>query len=172
MAFKISKENTMEDMMKELAKFYDKPSSSNNVFVIRFLFSIKILECGSVVNHLNEFNMISSQLSYVGVKIDDEVRSLLILFSLLEGWNILVMSMNNFVSGSNTLNINDDIGVILSEQMRWKNIGKTLVNDLTTERRIRQRDRRKIPWNHGISKKGYSNIEGILSAHIVGIKVA
>jgi hypothetical protein len=127
-------------------------------------------ECGSVVNHLNEFNMVNSQLSYVGVKIDDEVRSLLILFSLLEGWNGLVMAMNNFVPGSNTLNINDDIGVILSEQMRWKNTGETLVNDLTVERRIRQRDRRNIPWNHGISKKGIFKYRGNLECSYCGNK--
>jgi hypothetical protein len=56
-------------------------------------------KCGFVVNQLSEFNMVNSQLSYVGVKIDDEVRSLFILFLFLEGWNGLVMAMNNFVPG-------------------------------------------------------------------------
>jgi hypothetical protein len=39
-----------------------------------------------------------SQLSSVGVKFDDEVRSLLILCSFLERWNGLVMVVSNYVS--------------------------------------------------------------------------
>jgi hypothetical protein len=33
-AFNISKEKAMEDMMKELEKLYEKPSSSNKVFLM------------------------------------------------------------------------------------------------------------------------------------------
>jgi hypothetical protein len=153
MAFNISKENTMEDMMKELAILYEKSSSSNKVFVMKCLSNIEMSKHGSVVNHLNEFNKVNSQLSYVGVKIDYEVRYLLILFSLLEGWNFLVMDKNNFVSGSNTFKFNDVISVILSEEMRWKSACETLVNNLTVEGRLRQRERGKIPWNPKISKK-------------------
>ena len=35
------------------------------------------------VDHLNEFNMVTNQLSSVGVNFDDEVRALLILSSFL-----------------------------------------------------------------------------------------
>jgi hypothetical protein len=48
---------------------------------------MKMSEGGSVVDHLNEFNMVTNQLSYVGVNFDDEVRALLILCSLPERWN-------------------------------------------------------------------------------------
>jgi len=40
---------------------------------------MKMLEGGSVVDHLNEFNMVTSKLSSVGVNFDDEVRALLFL---------------------------------------------------------------------------------------------
>ena len=39
-------------------------------------------EHGSVADRLKEFNMVTNQLSYVGVNFDDEVRDLIILFSL------------------------------------------------------------------------------------------
>jgi hypothetical protein len=74
-------------------------------------------EGGSVVDHLNEFNTITNQLSSVKVNFDDEVRDLLILCSLPERWNGLVMAVSNSVSGSNTLKFDDVIGVILSEEM-------------------------------------------------------
>ena len=43
------------------------------------LFNMKMSEGGSVANHLNEFNTLTSHLSSVKVKFDDEVMSLLIL---------------------------------------------------------------------------------------------
>jgi hypothetical protein len=60
-------------------------------------------ETGSVAYHLNEFNTITNQLSSVKVDFDDEVRALLILCSLPERWNGLVMDVSKSVSGSNTL---------------------------------------------------------------------
>jgi hypothetical protein len=57
---------------------------------------------GLFAYHLNEFNMVTNQLSYVKVEFDDEVRDLLILWSLPKIWNELVMAISNSVSGSNT----------------------------------------------------------------------
>ena len=51
---------------------------------------MKMSEGGSIADHLNDFNTVTSQLSSVGVKYDDEVRVLLCLCSLLESWNSLV----------------------------------------------------------------------------------
>jgi hypothetical protein len=81
-AFNISKEKTMKGLMDALAKLYEKPSTSNKVFLMKILFNMKMLEGGSVVDHLNEFNTVTNQLSSVKVEFDDEVRALLILSSL------------------------------------------------------------------------------------------
>ena len=78
---------------------------------------MKMLEGGSIVDHLNEFNMVTNQLSSVKVDFDDEVRALLILCSLPKRWNALVMAVSYSVSSSNTLKIDDFVGVILSEEM-------------------------------------------------------
>jgi hypothetical protein len=116
--------------MDALAKLYEKPLASNKVFLMKILFNMKMLEGGSVADNLNDFNMVTNQLSYVKVECDDEVRALLILCSLLESWNDLVMAVSNSVSGSNNLKFDDVVGVILSEEMRWKNIGETSGNML------------------------------------------
>jgi hypothetical protein len=116
-AFNISKEKTMKGLMDALAKLYEKPSASNKVFLMKRLFNMKMSEGGSVVDHLNEFNTVTNQLSSVKVDFDDEVRALLILCSLPERWNNLVMAVSNSVSGSNTLKFDDVVGVILSEEM-------------------------------------------------------
>jgi hypothetical protein len=62
--------------------------------------------------------MVTNQLSYVKVDFDDESRALLILCSLRERWNDLVMAISKSVSISNTLKFDDVVGVILSDEMR------------------------------------------------------
>jgi hypothetical protein len=119
-AFNISKEKTTEDLMKALAKLYEKPLASNKVFLMKRLFNMKMLEGGSVADHLNEFNMVTNQISYVKVNFDDEVRALLILYSLSESWKGLVMAVSNSAFGSNTLKFDDVIGVILRRKCDGK----------------------------------------------------
>jgi hypothetical protein len=82
LAFNISKENTTKEMMDALTKLYEKTSTSNKVFLMKRLFNMKMSEGGYVADHLNEFNTVTNQLSFVKVNFDDEVRALLILFSL------------------------------------------------------------------------------------------
>ena len=72
----------MEEMMETLMKFYEKPSTSNKVFFLKCLFNMKMVEGGSIIDHLNEFNVITSQLSSMGINFDEEIRALLILCSL------------------------------------------------------------------------------------------
>jgi hypothetical protein len=155
-AFNISKEKTMKGLMDALAKLYEKPSVSNKVFLMKRLFNMKMSESGSVADHLNDFNTVTNQLSSVKVDFDDEVRALLILCSLPESWNGLVMAVSNSVSGSNTLKFDDVVGVILSEEMRRKSTGETSGNALNMENRGRQKDRGKGFGNRGNSRKGRS----------------
>ncbi len=140
-AFKISKETTTEGLIKVLEKLYEKPSTSNKVFLMKQLFNMKISEGGSVADHLNDFNTVTSQLCSVGVNFDDEVRALLFLCSLPESWNGLVMAISNSVSGSSTLKFDDVVGAILSEEMQRKSSGETSGNVLSVESRGRKMER-------------------------------
>ena len=72
--------------MSALSKLYEKPSASNKVFLMKRLFNMNMSKGGSVVDHLNEFNTLTNQLSSVKVNFDDEVRALLILCSLPKSW--------------------------------------------------------------------------------------
>jgi hypothetical protein len=47
------------------------------------------------------------------------------------------MDVSNSVSGSNTLKFDDVVGVILSEEMQWKNTCETSGNVLNMENRER-----------------------------------
>ena len=75
-AFNISKEKKMKEFMDALDKLYEKPSVSNKVFLMKVLFNMKMLEGGSIPDHLNEFNTVTNQLSSIKVDFDDEVKVL------------------------------------------------------------------------------------------------
>ena len=62
--------------MSTLDKLYEKPSASNKVFLMKRLFNKKMSEGESIADHLNEFNMLTSQLSYVKVNFEDGVMDL------------------------------------------------------------------------------------------------
>jgi hypothetical protein len=83
-AFNISKEKTMKEVMNTLDKLYEKTSTSNKVSLMKRLFNMNILEGGSIADHLNEFNMDTNQLSYLKVEFHDEVKALLIFWSFPE----------------------------------------------------------------------------------------
>ena len=73
--------------METVTKLYENPSSLNKVLLMKHLFNMKMEEGGSIVDHLNDFNTITSQLSSVGINFDEEIRALLIFCSLPESWN-------------------------------------------------------------------------------------
>ena len=81
-SFNISKEKTTTYLMKALAKLYEKHSSSNKVFLMKCLFNMKMSKGGSVSDHLNDFDMVTSQLSSIVINFYGKVRALLILCSL------------------------------------------------------------------------------------------
>jgi len=124
-AFNISKEATTLGSMETLSKLYEKPSASNKLFLMKQLFNMKMSESGSIADHLNDFNIVTSQLSSVGVNFNAEIRALLFLCLLPKSWNGLVMAISNSVSRSTTLKFDDVVGAILSEEMRRKISGET-----------------------------------------------
>jgi len=142
--------------MDALDKLYEKTLASNKVFLMKWLFNMKMSEGGSGDDNLNEFNMVTNNLSSIKVEFYDEVRDILILCSFWESWNGLVMVVSNSVFGSNTLKFDDFLGVILSKETWRKSIGETSGNALTVENKGRQKDRGKGSGNHGNSRKGRS----------------
>ena len=59
-AFNVSREKTIEDLMAALLKMYEKSSASNKVFLMKKLFNLKTANNESVAEHLNEFNTLTS----------------------------------------------------------------------------------------------------------------
>ncbi|XP_047150093.1 uncharacterized protein LOC124822166 [Vigna umbellata] len=73
-AFNIAKEKTTMGLMTTLSSMYENSSTSNKVHLMRRLFNLWMSDGSMVAQHLNELNIVTTQLSSVGIEFDDEVR--------------------------------------------------------------------------------------------------
>ena len=95
------------DLMKTLSSIYEKLSANNKVHLMKKLFNLKKAEGTPVAQHLNEFNMITNQLSSMEIDFEDEICLLIILAFFLNSWEAMRMAVSNSV-GKNKLNYNDN----------------------------------------------------------------
>ena len=109
---------------------------------MRRLFNLKMAEGSSGADHLNEFNTVTAQFSSVEIKFYDKVRALILLSSLSKSWNGTVTMMSNS-SGKSKLNFNDVRDLILSEEIRRKELRETSGSALNTETRTEKNTNRK-----------------------------
>ena len=141
--------------MKALSGMYEKPSANNKVHLIKKLFNLKMTENASVAQHLNEFNTITNQLSFVEIDFDDEICALIVLASLLNSWEVMRMAVSNS-TGKEKLKYNDIQDLILVEEIRRRDASEFSGSGsaLNLETRGRGNDRSS---NRGRSKSRNSN---------------
>ena len=120
----VVKEKTTTDLMKTLSGMYEKSSANNKVHLMKKLFNLKMAENASVAQHLNEFNTITNQLSFVETDFDDEIHALIVLASLPNSWEAVRMAVSNS-TGKEKAKYNDIQDLILAEEIRRKDAGET-----------------------------------------------
>ena len=74
---------------------YEKPLANNKVYLMKKLLNLKKAKGTPIAWHLNEFNIITNQLSTVGIEFDDEVRALILLAFLPNSWEAMRMTVSN-----------------------------------------------------------------------------
>ena len=67
----------------------------NNASVTKRLAKLEYRDGSSVIEHLNVFQCHINQLSAMKIKFEDEVQALLLLSSMPDSWNTLVVSVSN-----------------------------------------------------------------------------
>ena len=114
-----------------------------------------MVENALVAQHLNEFNTITNQLSSVEIDFDDKIRALIILASLPNSWEAMMMVVSNSTR-KEKLKYNDIRDLILVEEIRRRDACETLGfgSALNLEIRGRGNDRNS---NRGRSKSKNSN---------------
>ena len=154
-AHNVEKEKTIADLMKALSSMYEKPSANNKVHLMKKMFSLKMAGNASVAQHLNEFNTIKNQLSFVEIDFDDEICALIVLASLPKSWETMRTAVSNSTR-KEKLKYNDIRDLILVEEIHKRDASETLGSSsaLTLKTRGRGNDRNS---NWGRSKSRNSN---------------
>ena len=62
---------------------------------MRRLFNLQMSEDGPVADHINEFNMIISQLSSVKINFEDEIKALILMSFLPESWDTVAVAISS-----------------------------------------------------------------------------
>ena len=83
------------------------------------LFNLKMAEGMPVIQHLNEFNIITNQLSFVEINFDNEIQTLILLVSLLNSWEAIRMVVSNSIDKTK-LKYDDIRDLVLVEEVQRK----------------------------------------------------
>ena len=74
---------------------YERKTAQNKPTLIRRLVNLKYKNGHSVAKHTSDFQGLMNQLNAMKMKIEDELQALLLLSSLPDSWDTLVISLSN-----------------------------------------------------------------------------
>ena len=115
----VSGEATSKALWDNLGTLYQSKSLVNKLFLQKNLYNLWMKDGDSVMEHLNAFNTLVSQLASIDIKISDENKCISLLCSLPYSWDSLVIAIG---SNATTLQFNEIVSAFLMEDMRWKNM--------------------------------------------------
>ena len=77
----------------------------------------------SVVEHLNEFNVITSQLASVKITLDDEITAIMLMCSMPDSWKNFIVAINT--SGpARTFKFDNVSSNLMNKELHRKSISK------------------------------------------------
>ena len=103
----MSGEATTKELWDKLGALYHSKSLVNKLFMWKKLHKQRMKYGDSMTAHLNTFNIVSN--------IYDEDKSIILLFSLLDSWDSLVVAIG---SNATALSFNDTFSSLLLKEMR------------------------------------------------------
>ena len=108
-----------EGFMGKLGTLYQSKSLVNKLFLRKKLYNLRMKDGDLVIDNLNAFNIVVSQLSSVDIKILDEDKCISLLCSLPDLWDSLVIAIG---SNATSLQFDEIVSSLLTEEMRRKNM--------------------------------------------------
>ena len=116
----MSGETLAYNLWKRLSELFESKNSLNKTFLIRKIVNLKYKDVSPMVaEHLSHFQNMVNQLTTMEIVLDDELLALLLLSSLPDSWETLVVSLSNFgPNGKFTFGMVKDS--LLNEEIRRK----------------------------------------------------
>eukprot|EP00253_Pinus_taeda_P003019 PITA_03019 len=115
----VSGEAMVKALWDKLGTLYQFKSLMNRLFLQKKLYNLRMKDGDSVIEHLNTFNTMVSQLASIDIKISDEDKCINLLCSLPNSQDSLVIAIG---SNATTLQFDEIVSSLLTEEMRQKNM--------------------------------------------------
>jgi gag-polypeptide of LTR copia-type len=144
----VSSETNAHELWKKLESLYEQKTVANKAFFIRKLENLKFREGTSVAEHLNEFQSLINQLSAMKMTLEDELHALLLLGSLPDSWETLVVTISN-AAPNGVVTLSTVTSSLFNEETRRKSTVTNGAQALVTENRGRAECRQQ---SRGCSK--------------------
>ena len=128
----------------------------NKEFLFRKLVNSKYKEGTPIAEHLNEIKSIVNQLAAMKITFDDELQALLLLSSLPESWETLVVTLSN--SAPDGVVTMGQVTSLLNEETRRKSSGSSHSEELVMENQGRGKSKSRAPHNRDKSRGRSSSI--------------
>lgn len=113
----ICNETMVKGLWKKLKKTYIDKNMTNKLWLKKKLYSLRILEGGNLISHLQKFNQICLNVMSLDMNINEEDRALLLLCSLLGSLDSLITTL---VYRKDILVYEKVVGVLRSNVQREK----------------------------------------------------
>ena len=139
-----------------MVSLYESKSATSKAFLVRKLVQLRLEEEKSVAEHLNEFQDVINQLANMKVNFDDELQALLLMSSLSESWETLVVSLSNS-NANGTISLETVRSSLLNEELRRKGSG---MKSIQSEAMVARDSKKDTIW-----KKNDANGKGVITCH-------
>ena len=137
----IAGEKSASVVWGKLQERYERKTVGNKTLLIRKLVNLKYKDGASVSEHLNQVQSIVNQLLAMEVVLDEEMQAMLLLSSLPDSWETLVISVSNSTPDGK-LTMTQVTGSLLNEETRRKASGVDQPQALVHETRGRSKSRK------------------------------
>ena len=122
---------------KKLEILFARKTSRNKTTLIRRLINLKYKDENNMVEHISSFKDIVNKLVAMKMNVDNEMQASLLLNSLLDSWETLVVTVSNSTPNG-ILTMESVKDSLLNEEARRKEKGESSSRVLVREKQERQ----------------------------------
>jgi hypothetical protein len=139
----VSGESTAKELWEKLGNLYQSKSLVNKLFLRKKLYHLRMEDGDSMVEHLNAFNTLVSQLVSINITIAEEDKCITLLCFFPDSWDNLVVAIGS--TTQSILKYEDVVSSLLFEEMRWKSMDGHSTYALFVRGRTQDRNPGKSP---------------------------